>query len=353
MRTILNALPDLIVQVDRDMKIIWANKRALDLNPDAIGQTCFKAYVYKDEACECCPCKRAIDTGQIEMGTMYQPVTGEVKEESYWEDIGVPLKDSQGHITSVIEIARNVTRRKRAEEKLNRYISELKAQNEELDAFSYTVAHDLKNLIGILMNCGYILELGANHMPPEKLLKNAQRIIQNSRKMINIIDALMLLANVRKMEEIEMHPLYMGQILNEAKGRLIDLIQEHNAQISIQKKMPIALGYEPWIEEVWVNYLSNAIKYGGRPAHVKVGATKQSDGTIRFWVRDNGNGFSPEAQPKLFIPFTQIRQARIQGHGLGLSIVRRIVEKLGGQVGVESRVGEGSLFYFTLQAAKK
>jgi len=353
MRTILNALPDLIVQVDRDMKIIWANRRALDLNPNAIGKTCFKAYVYKDEACECCPCKRAIETGQIEMGTMYQPVTGVVKEESYWEDIGVPLKDSQGHVTSVIEIARNVTRRKKAEEKLNRYISELKVRNEELDAFSYTVAHDLKNLIGVLLNCGYILELGSESMPPEKLLRNVHRIIQNSRKMVNVIDALMLLANVRKMEVVDMHPLYMGRLVTEAKGRLADLIQEHNAKITIQRNMPVSLGYDPWIEEVWVNYLSNAIKYGGRPAHIKVGATKQADGMIRYWVRDDGNGISSEKLLQLFVPFTQIRQARIQGHGLGLSIVRRIVEKLGGQVGVESQVGQGSLFYFILQAAQK
>ena len=353
MRTILNALPDLIVQVNPDMRIVWANKRALDLNPDAIGQTCFKAYVYKDESCEGCPCKRALKTGQIEIGTMYQPAVGGFKEESYWEDIGVPLKDHHGHVTSVIEIARNVTRRKQAEERLNRYISELKVRNEELDAFSYTVAHDLKNLIGVLLNCGYILEQGSSGMSSEKLLRNANRIIQNSRKMINIIDALMLLANVRKQEKVEVHPLYMKRIINEAKGRLADLIQEHQAKIVIQQKMPVALGYDPWIEEVWVNYLSNAIKYGGRPPLVKIGATKQENGMIRFWVRDNGGGFSPEEKPQLFVPFTQIRQARLQGQGLGLSIVRRIVEKLGGEVGLESEVGQGSMFFFTLQASRK
>jgi signal transduction histidine kinase len=72
---------------------------------------------------------------------------------------------------------------------------------------------------------------------------------------------------------------------------------------------------------------------------------------VRFWVRDNGPGLSPEAQARLFTPFTRLDQARLQGYGLGLSIVRRIVEKLGGQVGVESQVGAGSTFWFTLPAA--
>jgi two-component system sensor histidine kinase/response regulator len=75
------------------------------------------------------------------------------------------------------------------------------------------------------------------------------------------------------------------------------------------------------------------------------------DGMVRFWVKDNGPGIPPEAQARLFTPFTRLDQARARGHGLGLSIVRRIVEKLGGQAGVESAAGQGSLFYFTLPAA--
>ncbi len=69
---------------------------------------------------------------------------------------------------------------------------------------------------------------------------------------------------------------------------------------------------------------------------------------MRFWVRDNGDGLTPEDQARLFAPFTRLDQVRVKGHGLGLSIVRRIVEKLGGQVGVESQVGQGSTFSFTL-----
>lgn len=76
------------------------------------------------------------------------------------------------------------------------------------------------------------------------------------------------------------------------------------------------------------------------------------DGMVKYWVRDNGRGLSPEEQNQLFVPFTQLNQVRAKGHGLGLSIVQRIVEKLGGQVGVESGLGDGSVFWFALPQVK-
>jgi two-component system sensor histidine kinase/response regulator len=82
---------------------------------------------------------------------------------------------------------------------------------------------------------------------------------------------------------------------------------------------------------------------------VELGATAQPDGDmVRFWVSDDGPGLTPEDQARLFTPFTRLDQVQTKGHGLGLSIVQRIVERLGGQVGVESEVGRGSMFFFTL-----
>jgi signal transduction histidine kinase len=110
---------------------------------------------------------------------------------------------------------------------------------------------------------------------------------------------------------------------------------------------PVAFGHGPWIEEVWANYLSNAMKYGGKPPRLELGAETIGD-NVRFWVADNGPGLTPEQQARLFTPFTRLHQVRATGQGLGLSIVRRIMEKLGGRAWVESRPGEGSTFYFTL-----
>ncbi len=230
------------------------------------------------------------------------------------------------------------------------HAEELERRNEELDAFAHTVAHDLKNPLGIMTGFARVLEEGAGTIADEELHHYIRIIAQNGRKANNIINELLMLASVRK-AEVKLIPLDMGSIIAEVQGRLAYMIKEYHAEIILPEKWPVALGQDAWVEEVWVNYISNAIKYGGRPPRVELGATPQANGAVCFWVRDNGPGIKPEDQARLFRPFTQFHQVRGQGHGLGLSIVRRIVEKLNGQVGVESQVGQGSLFFFTLPGA--
>jgi signal transduction histidine kinase len=128
------------------------------------------------------------------------------------------------------------------------------------------------------------------------------------------------------------------------------MIKAHRGRVSFPKNWPTAIGYAPWVEEVWANYLTNALKYGGEPPCVELGATTQSDGMILFWICDHGPGIPPESQTRLFTPFTQLGLNHEGGHGLGLAIVLHIVEKLGGQVGIESELGKGSIFSFTLPA---
>jgi signal transduction histidine kinase len=169
--------------------------------------------------------------------------------------------------------------------------------------------------------------------------------------MNNIVDELLLLSEVRK-HEADTQPVDMGSVVSAATERLAHLIEDHEALVTVPDAWPIAEGYAPWLEEVWVNYLSNALKYGGDPPQIELGAIVH-DRNIRFWVRDNGSGIAPKDQDRLFTPFTRLDQARAQGHGLGLSVVRRIMDKLDGTVGVESSgmPGEGSLFYFGLPQA--
>ncbi len=227
---------------------------------------------------------------------------------------------------------------------------QLQARNEELDAFAHTVAHDLKTPLSSIVGFAEALEDSYIEMPHEELGRYLRMIAQNGRRVSRIIDELLLLAGVRKMEkmEVKMRPLHMASIVDEAIRRLSDIIKQSQAEIILPETWPVAIGYSPWVEEVWVNYISNALKYGGRPPRVELGGTTQPDGGVRFWVRDNGPGLTSEDQEQLFIPFTRLEQNRAKGHGLGLSIVQRIVDKLDGQVGVESEVGRGSVFTFIL-----
>jgi signal transduction histidine kinase len=243
--------------------------------------------------------------------------------------------------------------REHLEELVRERTVELEERNAELDAFAHTVAHDLKNPLAVVTGFAEALRECHHTLPVEDLQRYLYTLERNGRKMKNIVDELLLLAGVREMD-VGTEPLDMANIVAEAQKRLVHLIEERQAEIMAppEESWPAALGYGPWVEEVWVNYLSNAIEHGGRPPRVELGfdlsGAAREYGTVRFWVRDNGPGLTSEEQARLFTPFTQLNQVSAKGHGLGLSIVRRIVEKLGGQVGVESKVGRGSVFYFDL-----
>ncbi len=187
-------------------------------------------------------------------------------------------------------------------------------------------------------------------MQAEHIQESLDVIVQSGQKMTRIVDELLLLSSIRR-EEVKTTPLDTAGIVETALERLSGMIQEHRAEITSSpgQGWPEALGYAPWVEEVWINYISNAIKYGGQPPQVYLGATSEAGNNIvRFWVRDNGQGLNPDQQARLFTPFERLNEVRVQGHGLGLSIVRRIVEKLGGEVGLTSEPNQGSIFFFTL-----
>ncbi len=234
---------------------------------------------------------------------------------------------------------------------LRKLQKQLEVQNRELDAFAHTVAHDLKEPLAIILGYTDMLHHGSIKMNPERLKLIGQATHESAQKAVNIIDTLLLLASVHK-RQVEVKPLNMAEIVNQVQQRLKVMITEYQGEIILPESWPIPLGHTLWVEEVWMNYLSNGLKYGGQPPHLELGATPQPDGMIRFWVQDNGAGLAPEVQTSLFAAFTRLNKVRVEGHGLGLSIARRIIDKLGGQVGVESEVGQGSLFYFTLPAVK-
>jgi len=232
---------------------------------------------------------------------------------------------------------------------LNQANRSLRSSNAELDAFGRTVAHDLKNPLGVVTGYTEYLYENSADVDAEELHEVLGNIRHASRTAESIINELLLLAGVRK-EQVKVSQLDMGAIIERVIERMKFMRSERAGMIVCPEEWHGALGYAPWIEEAWVNYVSNGLKYGGTPPVLTLGSTLQVDGMTRFWVRDNGNGIDKEGQSKLFTEFARLDEVKAEGHGLGLSIVRRIIERLGGQVGAESTLGEGSLFYFELPA---
>jgi K+-sensing histidine kinase KdpD len=227
---------------------------------------------------------------------------------------------------------------------------ELQIRNEELDAFAHTVAHDLKTPLALVMGFGEMLRDSHDVLRRDEVDMYLNHIIENSTRMNHIIEALLLLSGVRGMQSVEAEPVDMEFIVSEVLNRLDFTLKQHNATITVPTTWPLVLAYGPWIEEVWYNYILNGIKYGGNPPVLQLGFDPAKDGMIRFWVQDNGPGVTVN-NDLLFKPMARGQnQNNRTSHGLGLSIVKRIVEKLNGTVGVESQLRLGSKFYFTLAA---
>jgi PAS domain S-box-containing protein len=252
-----------------------------------------------------------------------------------------------GHLVQVSDI----TSLKQTEFRLKKEVEKRGRLIEDLDAFAHTVAHDLRNSLGSVYSASEVIHEAITEGHTDVLVEFSELIKESAQKAIHITQELLILATVNH-QEIEKGPLEMAQIFFRAKGQLKDLIAGRQVHISEPDGWPVAVGYANWVEEIWTNYLTNAVKYGGTPPEISVGAEPAITGMVRFWIKDNGNGILPENQHKLFKKYTRLSPEKAEGYGLGLSIVKRIIEKLDGTAGVESsgEEGKGSLFWFELPA---
>ncbi|HOT91599.1 MAG TPA: hybrid sensor histidine kinase/response regulator [Anaerolineae bacterium] len=240
-------------------------------------------------------------------------------------------------------------------QKLNQQLTDL---NTDLDRFAQMVAHDLRHLLTPVQGYAEVLQAEHDSMSPEEVQESLETIVQAVHDMDNLIGDLLLLANVRR-QEVPRSPLDMSAIVQESLRRLQFLIQRYQAHLVLPDTWPVVYGYAPWVVQVWVNYISNAIKYGGPMPRVELGweinpadaVASQSSGGVRFWVKDDGAGIADQDLPHVFEAFNKVRNVQSHRHGLGLSIVKHIVERLGGEVSVVSTLGIGSTFSFTLPLA--
>jgi two-component system, sensor histidine kinase and response regulator len=231
-------------------------------------------------------------------------------------------------------------------EQLRERVTALQSRNKDLEAYAHMIAHDLKDLLAVLVLSSDLIT-DIPDLSPQELDESLRQIKSTTYNMNRIIDNLLSFAEIST-AEAHLEPVEMGWIVADVQDRLVHMIRETRAQIIFPEAWPEAIGYAPWIEEVWANYLSNALKHGGQPPHLELGASTRPDNKVCFWVRDQGPGIPTEVRARLFRPFSLSGPLHKLGHGLGLSIVLHIVEKMGGEVGVESELGKGSLFYFTL-----
>jgi signal transduction histidine kinase len=287
---------------------------------------------------------------QTGMGHSFEKaILSETKEESNYLRVKLSPVTETNDILIVVD---DVTELKRAEEAVRVYAAELELRNAELDAFSHTVAHNLRTPLAHIAGFAELVrQTSKDELSPQTAGFMAQ-IEEAAANMSEMIQGLLMLAQLRDTNEV-VEMVNMSSLVDAAIQRIQPEIDGRGIKVEVIQPFPDALGYRPWLEEVFANLVNNAVRYIGQsnadPA-ITIRAVAQPE-FARYEVIDNGLGISSEDQPHLFDMLTRFHPEHASGTGLGLSIVQRIVNKLGGAVGVTSEPGQGSTFWFTLPIA--
>jgi light-regulated signal transduction histidine kinase (bacteriophytochrome) len=261
---------------------------------------------------------------------------------------GVLHIDSEGKLDRIIGVMRDVTARKQAEEQLKQRTRQLEAANKELEAFSYSVSHDLRAPLNSIDGFSRaLLEDYGEHLDAEGQ-DYLQRVRAAGKRMACLIDDLLGLARVTR-SEMRREAVHLSDLVHAVVADLRKIEPERQVTVTIAPDI-IAEGDSHLLQVVVENLLGNAWKFTSKQpqAHIEFGILEQDDTPVYF-VSDNGAGFDMTYSEKLFGAFQRLHtSSEFTGTGIGLATVQRIIHRHGGQVWADGAVGQGATFYFTL-----
>ena len=243
----------------------------------------------------------------------------------------------------------------RAKERLEQAVAErtesLREAIAQMEEFSYSVSHDLRSPVRAMQGYAKALEEDFGHQLDSEGREYLERIIQGSARMERLIHEVLTYSRASRME-MKLQPVSLEELVREIVRQYPELHSE-SVEIVLQPNLPIVLGHEPSLGQAVANLLNNAVKFVAPRVRPKVRVyAEQKEGRVVLRVQDNGIGIKPEQQGRLFGMFERIHpDAKYEGTGIGLAIVRKTVERMGGKVGVESDGVHGSTFWIELPAS--
>jgi signal transduction histidine kinase len=225
--------------------------------------------------------------------------------------------------------------------------AKLEAVNRELEAFSYSVSHDLRAPLRSLEGYARILTEDFADQMPSEARHYAERIAKNADKMDRLTRDVLTLSQLAK-GEIQMEALDLDAIIPEVIDQYPDLAAAAN-NIELRSPLGWVYAHAPSLTQCFSNLLQNALKFvpATRTPHILITSEIRA-GRVRVWVQDNGQGIDPQHQKRIFGIFERASPANVPGTGIGLAIAKKAVERMGGTIGVESVVGKGARFWIDL-----
>ena len=267
-----------------------------------------------------------------------------------WRNKGI--RDSKGNIIGNLAIGQDITEQRRAEETLRERSVQLEAANKELEAFTYTVSHDLRAPLRAIDGFTKMLVQSAYDKIDQEEKRKFDVIRANAQKMDQLIEDFLAFSHIGH-QDISFSGINMGNLINQVWEEW----RVTNAERRMELKtgdLPQAFGDSGLIKQVLSNLMSNAIKFTRSQELALIEIGGKIDGHVNlYYVKDNGVGFNMRYYDKLFGVFQRLHNERdFEGTGVGLAIVQRIIQRHGGRLWAEGKEGEGAVFYFTLPNRK-
>jgi len=352
LRQILDYIPEGIYMVNESYDIEYVNPVLIEKYGPIEGKKCYEFFLKFDAPCPWCK------NDQILSG---QPIRWERRSERsgrIYDLIDIPVFNDDGSI-SKLQVVHDITDMRTYQEKVERLNVELEARvaerttqleavNKELEAFAYSVSHDLRAPLRAVDGYSRIIEEDYVNVLDSEGLRLFGVIKRNIKKMDQLILDLLALSRVNRTELVK-SKIDMIAMVNSLFNEVVTVELREKVKFTVQN-LPEVYGDSVMMKQVWINLLSNALKFSAtrEVITIEVGGYSEN-GTNTYYVKDNGVGFNQKYANKVFEIFQRLHSSKeFEGTGVGLSIVQRIIHRHGGSVRAEGEENQGATFYFSI-----
>jgi len=351
--TIVQNITEPVLFIDKDFEILWANKAFQEQTgykiEEIIGNHCYRLTHHSETPCQLpnhlCPIAEVKKTGKT--ATVTHTHFDKEGNELFVEIMVYPVKDNKGKIIQFVYIYRDITERKRAEEALKQMSNELARSNADLKQFAYIVSHDLKE--PLLTVEGFVKLLARRYKGKldVKADEFIEYIAEGVRRMQVLIKDLLEYSQVGTKGE-KFKSTDCSFVVDKAIDNLQAVIEESNAVVTYDE-LPTIMADTSQMISLFQNLIGNAIKFRSEEApRVHISAERKGDEWV-FSIQDNGIGIDLKNAERIFVVFQRLHNKdEYPGTGIGLAICKKIVERHGGHIWIESEIGKSSTFYFTI-----
>jgi len=361
LQTTISSIGDGVISTDTNGNVISLNPVAQSLTgwtaEQAYGKPLEEIFDIRNEETGVPaenPIRRALREGRIVGLANHTALTAKDGRIIPIDDSAAPIRSAKGDVAGVVLVFRDITQRREAElmerkatAKLARHSELLEKTNAELQHFAYAASHDLREPLRTITAYTQLVQLRSRFQLDPKSAECLQFIVAAAERMGLLIDALLDYSKAGEVTHRPLSPVPMDEVLASALGNLNGSIEENQAVVT-HDPLPVITGDKTHLEQLVQNLIGNALKYRRQdPPCIHV-AARQSGREWLFAVSDNGQGIPSQYQTQIFELFKRLHGQQYAGTGIGLATCKRLVERYGGRIWVESEIGQGSTFFFTL-----